>query len=292
MSQEHYTHYDYPPPGYQGWQQYQEPPRPKGLGIAAMVVGIVALVLSFIPLLGLISFLLGPIALVLGIIAVIKGSGRPQAITGIITGALGFVVVLIGTLLFGAAVTSLDEASQATGGEISEAREAEEAAGEAAEAAETQDEEAEPAEPAGDPGSRENPHQFGETVTGQDWEVTINGITLGADDAIAAENQFNEPAPDGSSYALVDVTMTYLGDDSDIPLVGTDVSYVTGSGETLSAYEHSAVTPDAFESTRELYNGGTEQGNISIAIPDGDENGTLRVRLGFLSSEDHFYVAE
>lgn len=293
MSQENHTHYDYPPPGYQGWQQYQEPPRSKGLGIAAMVVGIVALVLSFIPLLGLVSFLLGPLALILGIFGVIKASGKPQAITGIVTGIFSFLVVLIGTLLFGAAVSSLDESGQAVGDDVAEVEVAEEEAEEAEEVAETQEEQAEPeeAEAAGDPGSRTNPHNAGETVSNDEWEVTINGVTRDADDAIFAENQFSDEAPEGSSYALIDVTMTYLGDESEMPVFGTDVAYVTSGGETIRAYEAIAIAPDAFDSTRELYNGGTEQGNIAIAIPQDDE-GTLRVRLGFLGAEDHFYVAE
>ncbi|PRZ12707.1 DUF4190 domain-containing protein [Nesterenkonia sandarakina] len=293
MSQENYTQYDYPPPGYQGWQQYQEPPQPKGLGIAAMIVGIVALVLSFIPLLGLISFVLGPLALILGIFGLVKNNGKPQAITGIITGALSFIVVLIGTLIFGAAVSSMDDSGQASIEDATELEAAEEQAEEAGEVAEAQEEEAEPVEAqvAGDPGSRTNPYEAGETVSNDEWEVTINGITRDADDAINAENQFSDPAPEGSSYALIDVTMTYLGDESEMPVFATDVAYVTAGGETLSAYETVAIAPDAFDSLRELYNGGTEQGNIVIAIPDEDE-GTLRVRLGFLGREDHFYVAE
>lgn len=99
-----------PPPGY----HHAPPPQSKGLGIAAMVIGIVAIVLSFIPVIGLLSFILGPVAVVLGIVAFVKRNGRGQAIAGIITGALGTVIVFIGFLLFDALMSDLDEAMQKT----------------------------------------------------------------------------------------------------------------------------------------------------------------------------------
>lgn len=95
-----------PPPEY----HYGPPPQKKGLGIAAMVLGIVAIVLSFIPVVGMLSFILGPLAVVLGIVAFVKQWGRGQAITGIITGALGTVIVFIGFMLFGAMMADFEEA--------------------------------------------------------------------------------------------------------------------------------------------------------------------------------------
>lgn len=100
--------YQYPP----GNIPPQAPPQSKGLAVASMVIGIVAIVLSFIPVIGFISFILGPIAVILGIVAIVKKRGKGQAIAGIITGALGFIIVLIGTLLFGALVSSVDDEMQ------------------------------------------------------------------------------------------------------------------------------------------------------------------------------------
>lgn len=96
-------------PGYTPQPPFAEK---KGMAIASMVIGIVAIVLSIIPVLGLVSFILGPIAVILGIVSLVQKRGKGQAITGVITGAIGFVIVLLGTLLFGAAISSFDEEMQ------------------------------------------------------------------------------------------------------------------------------------------------------------------------------------
>lgn len=143
------TQSTYPEAGYQ-------PPAPqpvkKGIGIAAMVLGIIALVFGFIPVIAVLSFILGPLAVILGVIGFIKRRGRGQAITGVITGAIGFVVAIIGFALAGAFLAAVDE-------EMQSAEEVEERIEEAAEEAGEDDadvEEIEAAveeedEPAGDP---------------------------------------------------------------------------------------------------------------------------------------------
>lgn len=281
--------YPYYPP-----QQHHVTPS-KGLGIAAMVVGIVALVLAFIPVIGFISFVLGPIAVILGIIGLVKKNGKGQSIAGIVTGALGFFVVLVGTLLFGAFIDAFDEEMQSAESDEVEAEVAEEQAEDQSDAAELQEEEGEepePAAPAGDEGSRENPLPIGETVSNEDWELTVNSVTMDADDQIASENEFSDPAPEGSSYALINITATYSGDESEMPMLGTEIAYVTGSGETSNAFDQLAIAPDEFDAAAELYAGGTEEGNVVLAIPDADEEGALRVRLGFIASEDYFFQTQ
>lgn len=258
-----------------------QPPRTaprNGLGIAAMVIGIVAIVLSFIPVVGFLSFILGPVAVILGIVALIKKRGKGQAITGIITGALGFVIVTIGTLLFGAAVGSFDEEMQNQEGAEETTEETPDAAGEEGDEA-TED---------SDAGTRDNPAPIGETFESGDWAVTINDVTLNADEEIASANEFNEPAAEGSSYALVNATVVYNGEDSDMIMMGTDIAYVTSSGETVSTWDSIVVAPEPLDGTQELYNGGTETGNVVIAVPDEGE-GAIRVRLGLFDTDDAFF---
>lgn len=143
----------------------------------------------------------------------------------------------------------------------------------------------------GDAGTRENPLSLGETVSGNDWELTVNDVTFNADDQVAAENQFNDPAPEGASYVLIHVEASYTGADSEMPMIGTEVAWVTESGETIQAFDSMAIAPEEFDSATELYDGGTEAGNIAIAVPDDDE-GLVRVRLGLFDQEEAFFSPE
>ncbi|GAA1144206.1 DUF4190 domain-containing protein [Nesterenkonia lutea] len=261
-----------------------------GLGIAAMVIGIVAIVLSFIPVVGFLSFVLGPVAVILGIVALVKKRGKGQAIAGIITGALGFLIVTIGTLLFGAAVSSFDDEMQDQDGTEETAEETPEATeeGNAEETSEAAGEEGDEATDDSDAGTRDNPLPIGETFESGDWAVTINDVTLNADDEIASANPVNEPAADGASYTLVNATVVYNGEDSEMIMMGTDIAYVTSSGETVSTWDNIVVAPEPLDGSQELYNGGTETGNVVVAVPDEGE-GAIRVRLGLFDTDDAFF---
>jgi hypothetical protein len=292
------------------------PPAPKGLGIAAMVLGIISVVLAFIPVIGLMSFLLGPLAVVLGIVAIVKHRGEGQGIAGVITGAIGTLFAIAGVLIVGAFISSTDdevdrledEASsvdpqdeeevaeleedvQDQQEEIAEEREEPEDDGvdedEAVDEADGVDEDEAVEE---DEGTRENPLPLGETVSDDEWEVTLHSVAEDVDDQIAEENQFNDPAPAGLTYVLVNMSATYLGEDSDSPMMAVELAYVSSTGETTASYDHTVVTPDSFDDFAELYTGGTETGNVALAVPP-DDDGTLRVRLGFLETQDFFFEA-
>lgn len=275
------------------------PPSSKGLGIAAMVLGIVSIVLAFVPFIGLISLLLGTLAIVLGIVSIVKHRGEGQGIAGVITGALGTIIAIAGLIIAGLFFVPAENESEGPEEEAQSVdSDNEEDIAEREDDLQDQqediaDEREEPEDEGadGDEGTRENPLALGETVTADEWEVTINSVTPNADDEIAAENEFNDPAPEGMSYTLVDMSARYLGNDSDSPMMGVELAYVSGTGETTASYDHSVVTPDAFDDFAELYNGGTESGNVALAVPTDDDEGTLRVRLGFLDSHDFFFDA-
>jgi hypothetical protein len=289
---------------YPYYPEQAAPPAPKGLGIAAMVLGIISVVLAFIPLIGLVSFLLGPLAVVLGIVAIVKHRGEGQGIAGVITGAIGTLFAIAGLLIAGAFFSATDdevdrledEASSVDPQDEEEVAELEE---------DVQDQQEEIAQEREEPeddgidedeavdedeGTRENPLPLGETVSDDEWDVTLHSVAEDVDDQIAEENQFNDPAPHGLTYVLVNMSATYLGEDSDSPMMAVELAYVSSTGETSASYDHTVVTPDSFDDFAELYTGGTETGNVALAVPPDDE-GTLRVRLGFLETQDFFFEA-
>jgi len=108
--------YSPPAPLQQSWQPppqpmqsgWQPPPPPRlgvvpqqGLAVASLVCGIFTITFGWC----YVGVVTGPIAIVLGIISLVqikndpeRNTGRPMAITGIVTGAVPLVVLVVGIL--------------------------------------------------------------------------------------------------------------------------------------------------------------------------------------------------
>ncbi len=145
-------------------------------------------------------------------------------------------------------------------------------------------------EPAAAEGTRENPYPLGTTISSDDWDVVINSVALGANDAVAAANPFNEAPDEGTEYIVVNYTVTYTGDDADGQMAAfVSVDYVTGSGTTVNSLDKLVVAPDpAIDTMSALYNGGSTTGNKAIQVPT-PADGVLAVQPGMLA--DKVFVA-
>ena len=106
-----------PPPMQQPWQPSPQPMQPgwrppppprvavgpqQGLAVASLILGIFTVTFGWC----YVGVVTGPIAIVLGIIALVqiknnpeKHAGKPMAITGIVTGAVYFLIVAIFILI-------------------------------------------------------------------------------------------------------------------------------------------------------------------------------------------------
>lgn len=146
-------------------------------------------------------------------------------------------------------------------------------------------------------GTRSNPAPMGTTVvfsdnTGDLWEVTLSDPILNANDIVAAENQFNDPAPEGFQYAMVGVTAKYIGKATGTPYWDLTISFVSEAGTTHETGDFSAVIPSDLSDINELYADAVGVGNIVIAVPSANvESGNWTVSTGF-GSEKYFYVAQ
>lgn len=198
--------------------------------------------------------------------------------------SLGSVALL--ALLLTACDDSGEDSSDSSDPSSPEATEGEDDA-QADSAQEEPDEDAE----AADAGTRDDPLPLGETVESDDWAVAIESYTPNADEQISAENQFNDPAPEGHSYALIEAAATYTGEESDMVMMGVEIAYVTDTGETINAWDSMAVAPDELDSSTELYHGGSASGNVALALPE-EGDGLIRVRLGFLDQEEAFFTTQ
>lgn len=261
-----------PPPGPPQYQVQQpqndyQPPAPvaRGLAIAALIVGIVAFFTSLIPIFGIIVALA---AITLGITALIRRQPKGFAVTGLALGAVALVTAIIAALVVGVFTTAVVETAE-------EATAVTAAPGPETNGSDTDQQDA----VAADQGTRDNPYPLGTTISSADWDVVINSVQLGADDAIAQANTFNQSATPGNQYIVVNATLTYKGADSAFANQ-VSFSYVDAGGNVSNSYDTVIVPPEPTLTMEELYAGASTTGNEALQIPI-DATGVLRVEAGY-----------
>lgn len=254
--------------------------RKNGVPLAAMILGIIAIVAAIIPGFSFVAFLPALAALIFGIIGLASRSAeRGKSLTGVILGPIALLVAIVVSVVFVASsVTPKVDTAPDTPAASTET---------------SPDKPAKPSESAAsEMGTRANPAPFGSQVeisdaSGPIWQVTIGAANLNAGDAVAAENQFNDPAPEGFVYVLVPVTFTYVGTTTGTPWIDVDIEFVSAAGTTHeNAY---VVIPNPITDVNELYPDASATANLVVLAPATDiEKGAWTVST-FLS--DKYFVA-
>lgn len=140
-------------------------------------------------------------------------------------------------------------------------------------------------EDASEMGTRENPLPLGTVITMGDWEVTVTDVMLNANDAVAAENEFNEPPVDGRQFVMFGVDATYKGTESGNPWLDFSWGIVGSGGNTFSGGgtdDYCGVIPDDLMEEGEAFPDASVTGNICYSVPsDQVEGSTIRVEDTF-----------
>lgn len=239
------------------------------LALVAAIVAVVGFIFACIPGALILGWVLLPIAFVLSIVSLfLKGDKKWLGIVGLILSIVGSIV---GVLVFiGVVAASVDSAF--SGGDTTvtqpESEDAEEPA------------EEQPAE--AEQGGRENPFPLGSEVSNSDWTVVINSVNPDGNPVVSAANQFNEAAPAGSHYEIVNYTVTYTGAESSYAAEVT-VDLVTSAGNVINGYDNLVVLSDGF-GFDELFTGAAVTGSQAFLVPDG-ETYVIRVSPGILADE-------
>ncbi|MGK9220529.1 hypothetical protein KXR78_07110 [Microbacterium barkeri] len=259
------------------------PPR-NTIALVALALAVVGAVFAAIPGALVVGWILLPIAFILAIVSLFQKARKAAGVAALIVSVVGTVigvVVFVGSLA--AAVGSAVEESTSTSV--------------ASPAAETPVEEEPAEEPVDEPvaeaapaqGTRENPAPLGSAVSGDEWTVTVNSVTLGATDAVLAENMINQPPAEGEEYILVGVTATYTGQDEGVA-AEVQIEYVTPDGVSIAGYDTIAVAPDALDTLATLYSGAQATGNVVLAVPSATAaSGLIAVTPGLFA--DTAFVA-
>lgn len=248
------------------------------LGIIALIVAAIGFIFACIPGALIVGWVLLPIGFILGIVSLfLKGKVKWQGITAIIVSVVGTVV---GVIVFTAVVaTAFTDAFGGTEVEVGESTSV-------SEEAEATEEEA----AATEQGTRENPLPLGTPLSTDEWTVTINSVTLNAQDQLlAAADLYNEAPDAGTEYIVINYTVEYTGTDAEggMPaFVGVD--YVTADGNTVNPLDKMVMTPEQIDLMSPLYEGASVTGNHALQVPT-PADGVLAVRAGMVA--DKVFVA-
>jgi len=281
-TQQPYPQPSYPPPAPDGsLPNAPEKKQLNVLGLISLIVAGIGFIFACIPGALILGWVLLPIAFVLALVSLfLNGKGKGLGIAGLIVSIVGtivgvivFVTVVAGAFgsAFGSGETTVDTNPSTSA---------------------TNDSATEEESAADDQGTRQNPYPIGSVIENDEWRVVINSVTLGANDAVAAANSFNEPPADGNEYIVVNYSTTYLGDDAEGALPGfVIVEYVTADGTTVNSYDSLVVAPDpVFDTTSTLYTDGTATGNVVFEVPTASAgDGVLAIQPGMVS--DKVFVA-
>ncbi len=115
---------------------------------------------------------------------------------------------------------------------------------------------------------RLDPTPIGTPVdVGEGWTLTVTSPAVDITDAVAAENTFNDPPPDGARFVGIDVEYLYEGSgvasafDVSTKMVGTDnVELPQGCG----------VIPNDADVFSDVFTGGTISGTLCYIVPADD----------------------
>ena len=122
--------------------------------------------------------------------------------------------------------------------------------------------------------SRLSPTPLGETVDiGGGWSLRVNGMISDQTPAVLNENMFNDAPPTGYIFAIVNVTLTNVGDQMDTAFwVSTAVV-----GESNVEFNKSGcgVIPSPLDTFADVFPGGSVTGNVCFALPSGELEGGL-----------------
>lgn len=243
------------------------------LALVALIVSALGFIFACVPGAAILGWILLPIGFVLSIVSLfMKGDRKWMGIVGLIVSVVGTIVGFI--VFFMVALTAAGDAlDEITSGETVVTAPVDEDA-------EVVDEE-EPADAAGE-GTRGTPYPLGSQISTDDWTVVINSYTADGNPVVTEGNEYNEAAPAGSHYEVVNYTVTYTGDDKGLA-AEVGISFVTSGGNVINSYDAFVLLADPI-GMDELYNGASATGSEAFLVPDG-ETVLIRVRPGMFADE-------
>lgn len=143
-------------------------------------------------------------------------------------------------------------------------------------------------------GTRQKPLSPGVSFAVGDWTVELDTTNTDADDIVAAENPFNEPPADGRRFVMVEVTVSYTGDDSGQPWLDLGFQFYGSGGNTFGTGldDYCGVIPNDLSDQGEMFPGASATGNVCVSVPaDQIEGGAWIVEESFSLDDNRTFVS-
>ncbi|WP_253953809.1 DUF4352 domain-containing protein [Schaalia sp. 19OD2882] len=260
----------------------------------ALVVAVLGAILACVPGFMIIGWILLPIAFILGIVGCFqKGKAVGQAIAAIIVSIVGTIIGVVAFFaVIGAALGQVGHTEVTRSSPVTSSQEA--SSGQSSKDAPSGGETAETEDAAGKAGtSRENPLPIGSVLETKDWKLSVNSVNLNANEMVAQGNEFNSEPAAGKTYVVVNLTLTYIGNDPQGSTPLFLVNYVSQDGKSylMGHTEGPAIPPEPFDQLSALFNGASSTGNLVLEVPaEGVENGVLAVQPDLVSDKTFISV--
>ncbi len=131
-------------------------------------------------------------------------------------------------------------------------------------------------------GSVDDPYAVGDTIVVEYedfesgelrlWNIEVLEPLRDLTDAVAEENQFNEPPPADARFMGAPVRVTYVSGPAPASLFELTFKAVGPSGVVLATFDPSCgVIPEALDTFAELFPGGEVEGNVCWTVGSEDQ---------------------
>ena len=133
------------------------------------------------------------------------------------------------------------------------------------------------------------PNPMGAAVDiGGGWQLTVGGPAVDITDAVQAENQFNDPPPDGFRFVGVNVTYVMV---ARAPRPGFAVTANAVGGGNIALSEGCGVIPGEFDLSSDVFAGGSVSGTVCFVAPAENPAFVLYATADFGSANVMFATA-
>jgi len=145
-------------------------------------------------------------------------------------------------------------------------------------------------------GSIDDPYAVGEPIevryedfdSGEErvWRVEVLEPLTNLTNAVAEENQFNDPPPADAQFMGSPVRVTYVSGPAPASLFELSFKAVGPSGVVVATFDPSCgVVPDSLDTFAELFEGGSVEGNLCWTVGSADQADLTMIVEVFFSDE-------